>query len=44
MRSVEDQILTQLVDIINELVPITVYDNYVKALDSIENMLKNDDK
>ena len=33
MRSVEDQVLSWLVDISDDLDPITVYDNYVEALD-----------
>ena len=44
MRSVEDQILTLLVDISYELDTITVYDNYVEALNHMEKMLRNDDK
>ena len=31
MRSVEDQVLTLLVDISDELDSITIYDNYVEA-------------
>ena len=44
MRSVEDQILTLLVDISYELDTITVYDNYFEALNHMEKMLRNDDK
>ena len=42
MRSVENQVLTWLIGISDELDPITVYDNYVKALDRVENMLRNE--
>ena len=44
MRSIENQVLTLLVDISNELYPITVYDNYVEVLDHMKNMLRNDDE
>ena len=44
MRSVEDQTLTWLVDDTDELCPIIVCDNYVEALDRMENMLRNDDE
>ena len=44
MRSVKDKILFWLVDVIDELDPITIYDNYLEALVRIENMLKNDDE
>ena len=36
MRSVEDQVLTLLVEISDEYDPITVYDNYDEALDHIK--------
>ena len=42
MRSVEDQVLSWLIDVCHELDPITVHDNYVKALDRMENMLRNE--
>ena len=42
MRSVEDQVLSWLVDISDELDLITVYDNYVEASDCMENMLRDD--
>ena len=44
MWKVEDQVLTWLIDISDELNPITVYDNYVEVLDRMENMLRNDNK
>ena len=44
IRSVEVKILTLLVDISDELDLITVYDNYVEAIDRMENMLRNDDE
>ena len=44
MRNVKDQILTQLVDINNEINPITVYNNYIEVLDRMENMQRNNDK
>ena len=42
MKSVEDQVLAWLVDVSDELDPITVYDNYVEALDCMKNMLRNE--
>ena len=44
MKSVEDQALTWLVDISDELDLTTVYDNYVEALDHMKNILRNDDE
>ena len=44
MRSVENQVLTWLIDINDKLDLITVYDNYVKALNRMENILRNDDE
>ena len=44
MRSVEDHVLTWLVDISDELDLTTVYDNYVEALDHMKNILRNDDE
>ena len=43
MRSVEDLVLSWLVDISDELDPIPVYDNYVEVLNRMENMLRNDE-
>ena len=40
MRSVEDQVLSWLVNISNKLDPIIVYDNYVEALDHMEHVEK----
>ena len=42
MRSEEDKVLSWLVDVTDEIGPITVYDNYVEALDRMKNMLRND--
>ena len=42
MRSIEDQVLSWLIDVFDEPDPITVYDNYVEALDRMKNMLRND--
>ena len=44
MWKVEDQVLTWLIDISDELNPITVYDNYVEVLDRMKNILRNDDE
>ena len=44
MRSVENHVLTWLVDISDELDQITVYDNYIEALNRMENMLRNVNK
>ena len=44
IRSVEDQVLSWLVDVTDELDPLTVYDNYVEALDRMENMMRNDNE
>ena len=44
MRNVDDQVLFWLIDVSDELDPITVYDNYVEALDRMESMLRNDDE
>ena len=44
MRSVEDQVLSWLIDVTDELDPITFYDNYVEALDRMENMLRSDNE
>ena len=44
IRSIEDHVLSWLVDVCDELDPITVYDNYVEVLDRMENMLGNDNE
>ena len=44
MRSVEDQVLAWLVYISDDLDPITVGDDYVEALNRMENMLRSDDE
>ena len=44
MRSVEDLVLSCLIDVSDEHDTITVYDNYVETLDRMENMLRNDDE
>ena len=44
MKSVEDQVLSWLVDISDKLYLITVYDNYVEALNCMENMSRNDNE
>ena len=44
MRSVEDQVLYWLIDVSDEHDPITVYDNYVEALDRMKNMLRNENE
>ena len=42
MKSVEDYVLSWLIDVFDESDPITVYDNYVEALDRMKNMLMNE--
>ena len=42
MKSVENQVLSWLVDVIDKPYPITVYDDYVEALDRTESMLRNE--
>ena len=42
MRSVEEHVLSWLVDVCDALDPITIYYNYVEALDRMENKLRNE--
>ena len=42
MRSVKDQVLSWLIDACHEPDSITAYDNYVKSLNRVENMLRDE--
>ena len=42
MKSVEDLVLSWLIYVCDESNPITVYDNYVEALDHMKNMLRDE--